>query len=262
MIAAGIEYAEQGQGPHPEEAVICLHGIGGGIESFRAQLDGLSGQRVIAWNMPGYGHSTPPMAGHSFAGLSDALAEFIVALGLRRAHIVGHSIGGMVALEHALRRPDQVASLVIIGSTPAFGGRDETFKTEFLKARTAPLEAGLTMEEMARDAAPALCGPDADPAVLAAVAAPMAAVSVATWQSILACLVTFNRRDDLDRVAAPACLIAGGFDRNAPPQTMEKFAARLPDARFHLIDNAGHMINQEAPDAVNSIIQDHLKRAQ
>ncbi|KMW60674.1 N-formylglutamate deformylase [Candidatus Rhodobacter oscarellae] len=256
MIAAGVEYEAVGSGA----PVVCLHGIGGGVESFRAQMDALGGEdwRVISWNMPGYGTSTPEDLPWSFGGLSDRLGAFIAELGHARAHLVGQSIGGMLALEHALRRPEQVASLSLIGTTPAFGGRDDSFKDAFLKARLAPLEAGLSMAEMAAQAAPHLVGPNAPGGVGDEIAGIMSAVPEATWRAILDCLVTFNRRDDLGRVAAPCCLIAGSHDQNAPARTMQKMAAKLPDAEYHLIDGAGHMINQEFPCETNAILRRFL----
>lgn len=251
---AGISYLEAGDGA----PVICLHGIGGGAESFAALLDDPGPARVISWDMPGYGESDPRNL--TFSGLSDMLARFMVAMDLRQAHLVGHSIGGMVALEHAVRCPDEVASLTLIGTTPAFGGRDDTFKQAFLKARMEPLERGLSMEDMAREGAPQMLGPIAGRQVADEVAAIMGRVSRTTWEAILECLVTFNRREDLARVPMPCLLIAGSHDMNAPQRTMEKMAGALPDAEFHVIEGAGHMINQEAPDQVNALIHDFLRR--
>lgn len=257
-MAAGIEYAEAGEGP----AVICLHGIGGDTESFRPQLEGLTGFRVIAWNMPGYGASARAPWPPSFESLSAALGRFAEALGLERAHLVGHSIGGMVALEHAVRRPDQVASLTIIGSTPAFGGRDDSFKRAFLEARLKPLEDGMSMAEMAEASAPDLAGPIADAACIASVVASMARVSEETWRGILECLVTFDRREALAGLDLPACLIAGSEDRNAPARTMERMAQKMPRAEFHVIEGAGHMIELESPDQVNAIIAAFLEKVE
>jgi pimeloyl-ACP methyl ester carboxylesterase len=182
------------------------------------------------------------------------------ALGLDRAHLMGQSIGGMVAMEFAARQPDRVKSLALIGTTPSFGGRDESFREEFLKARLAPLAGGMTMVEMAKGAAKAVTGPDATVEVIAAVERPMAAVSPETWRAILECLVTFNRRDDLAAMVMPACLIAGTHDQNAPARTMEKMAEKMTAAEYHLIARAGHMINQEAPEEVNAILTDFYRR--
>ena len=272
MIVAGIEYDAAGEGP----PVLCLHGIGGGTKSFRPQLDdaahtipddpdrnsaanGLGGFRLMAWNMPGYGDSVATVWPPSFQSLSETLGDFVDALETGPVHLVGQSIGGMIALEHALRRPDQVTSIVLIGTTPSFGGRDESFGKTFLNARLAPLDAGLGMAGMAREAAPGLVGPSASKEVIADVEQPLAAVPETTWRGILECLVTFNRRDDLARVTQPCCLIAGGHDTNAPARTMERMAAGLPRAHFHVIETASHMVNQESPTEVNRIIGEFLR---
>ena len=259
--AADITYAEAGtsQEAGPGGApIICLHGIGGDTESFRPQLDGLGDRRrVIAWNMPGYGGSAP-LAETTFETLSEALARFMDALGLTQAHIVGQSIGGMIAQDFALRFPDRALSLILIGTTPAFGGRDETFKRAFLDARLKPLDAGATMAELAASSAPDIVGPIASPEIIQSVARSMAGVPIETYRTILECLVTFNRRDDQGNIRQPCCLIAGTDDKNAPAKTMEKMAGRLPDARYHLIEGAGHMINMEAPDQCNRIIEDFI----
>ena len=161
MIAGGVEYQTNGQG----EAVISLHGIGGGIESFRAQLDHLKNHQIIAWAMPGYGASKTDGQPPSFASLSNTMAEFLETLNISKAHLVGHSIGGMVAMEHAIRRPDQVATLTLIGTTPAFGGKDDSFKNAFLKARLDALDAGQSMAELAHQSVAHLVAPDTSPEI-------------------------------------------------------------------------------------------------
>ena len=100
--------------------------------------------RIIAWNMPGYGGSTP-LTNLTFANLASALVTFLDDLAITKAHIVGQSIGGMIAQEFAIRFPERVLSLALVATTPAFGGRDEQFKTDFLRARLAPLDVGKTL---------------------------------------------------------------------------------------------------------------------
>ncbi len=249
MIAAGIAYQASGDGP----PVIGLHGIGGSATSFHHQRAGITDHRMIAWNMPGYGESSGTPS--SFAALSERLAAFITELDLESAHLLGHSIGGMLAIEHALRQPAQVRSLTLIGTTPSFGGRDDSFKDAFLKARLAPLDAGWTMAEIAAKAAPQLVGIEASDACIDAMARNMARINEATWRDVLACLVTFDRRQDLSALSLPACVIAGGQDRNAPARTMRKMADSLPNAVYHEIAAAGHMIPEEAPIEVNTILR-------
>ncbi len=195
-----------------------------------------------------------------FAYLSAALGDFIASIGHETVHLVGQSLGGMLALEHALRRPEQVSSMVLIGTTPGFGGRDNSFGDAFLRARLAPLDAGLGMAGLASEAAPGLVGPAASPDVVRNIETVLAAVTEETWRGILRCLVTFDRRNDLKRIAQPCCIIAGSRDLNAPARTMRKMAEKLPSAEFHVIEDAGHMVNQEHPEQTNAIIGRFLRK--
>ena len=199
-----------------------------------------------------------PLEETSFENLSAALDRFMQALGIGRAIIIGHSIGGMIAQDFALRHPDKTAALVLIGTTPSFGGRDDSFKNAFLKARLEPLDRGLSMAELASAFVPEITGPIASEAARASAVRSMSAVPVESYRAIVTCLTTFNRRDELGSIACPACLIAGSHDQSAPPRTMEKMAGRMPDAEYHLIEGAGHMIQMEAPGQVNRIVRDFL----
>ena len=251
MIAGGIGYLEKGEGA----PVLCLHGIGGHARAFAPQMGALDAQ-LISWSMPGYGESATLDGGPTFPGLATAVVRLLDALGIEAAHLAGHSIGGMVALETACLFPDRVASLALIGTTPRFGGRDDSFKDAFLKARLAPLEAGMTMQEMAAEATPSLVGPATPDDIKAEITEIMGEVAEATWRDILRCLVTFDRAADLATLNLPVCCIAGGHDMNAPARTMEKMAAAIPGATYHLIDRAGHMIPQETPDEINAILRE------
>lgn len=244
----GITYEAVGSGG---EAIIFLHGIGADAGSFHHQMNAFDRYRTIAWNMPGYRGSELRQNPPDFAHLSDRLAALIAEIG-GPVHLVGQSIGGMVALDHALRRPQDVSSLSLVATTPRFGGRDESFKTAFLAARLAPLDAGQTMEEMAAKTAPHLVGPDTSPKEIARIEARLAAVPEATWRGILHCLVTFDRYADLSAVTCPTLVVGGALDQNAPAKTVEKMAAQIPDARCLILSNAGHMLHQERPDAFNA----------
>ncbi len=240
-------------------ALIFIHGIGGNAGNFRALAAELDGFCCRAVNLPGYGGSPPLTQKLDFAALSDWLGALITGLRTGPVHLVGHSIGGMVALEHAVRRPQQVASLTLIGSTSAFGGRDDSFKTAFLEQRLAPLEQGRSMTEIAEMTVPALLGPNADPAALAAAKASMADISPEQWRAVLACLVTFDRRADIERLELPVCLVAGGADNNAPARTMAKMAEKFPQAEFHCLEGIGHLLPLEAPAKIGQIIRQFIR---
>jgi len=252
MITRVLDHDARGSGEIP---IVCLHGIGGNTASFAPQLADLSDAfRVVALNLPGYGQS-PMLSVTTFAALADAVVGMLDDLGADRAHLCGQSIGGMIALEVAARDPDRVASLGLIATTSAFGGRDDSFKEAFVAARLAPLDQGRTLPELAEAFVPEIVGRVATDSAIASAIASMSAVPEATYRAIIACLVTFDRRASLADLAMPTCLIAGSADQNAPAKTMARMAEKIPGAEYHEIEGAGHLVNLEAPDATNRILR-------
>lgn len=241
--------------------VLCLHGIGGDRTSFADQLGQLGGRRVIAWNMPGYGGSDPLMQ-MDFAALSGAVVALLDALGIATVHLVGQSIGGMIAQEVAIRSSDRIASLGLIATTPAFGGRDDSFRQAFVAARLGPLDAGADMATLAQQAIPALIGPAASAEMRQLAIAAMGRIDETAFRQVVSCLVTFNRRADQHRISQPCCLIAGSHDTNSPARVMAKMADGLANATFHIVDQAGHLVNSECPATVNEILTAFFNRVE
>ena len=266
LTAAGTGFLAGGSEHASAPPLVCLHGIGGDSTSFRAQIAGLAGpdQRVLSWDMPGYGGSAP-LAAMDFAALCERLCAALDELGLGRVIIAGQSIGGMIAQEMAIRHPGRVAGLVLIATVPGFGGRDDSFRDAFLAARLAPLDQGVGMGALAAEAIPAVLGPAVlDPAVDSAIRdeaiAAMAAIPESAYRQVLATLVSFNRREDQHLITCPCLLIAGGKDDNSPARVMERMADRLPDAALLVIENAGHLVNSEAHRDCNKAIGAFLRR--
>jgi len=239
---------------HQGPRLVFLHGIGGNNTNFKPLMEALPDCRSYAMNLPGYGNSEALSNAMTFPRLSDWLASYLSLWSDEPVHLVGHSIGGMLALEHALRRPDQILSLTMIGATSAFGGRDDQFKTEFLKKRLKPLDDGQTMAEMARLSVPGLLGSGASPEVSKAAIDSMAQIQEQQWRDILSCLVSFNRRADIAGLDRPVCVIAGAEDTNAPASTLEKMAATFQTADFHCLEGVGHLLPLEAPQPIASIL--------
>ena len=118
--AAGITFCQAGC-EFKKLPVICLHGIGGNYTSFEKQISELGQRRVISWNMPGY-YGSEALDEMTFLTLAESVIKLMDSLGINQAHILGQSIGGMIALETAFLKPDFVKSLVLIATTSAFGG--------------------------------------------------------------------------------------------------------------------------------------------
>ena len=234
--------------------VLFLHGIGGDCTSFEPQLAAFSDRyRAVAWTMPGYGRS-PALAEMTFPALAAAVVVLLDRLDVARAVLVGHSMGGMIAQEVAALYPDRLAALVAACTSPAFGKPGGDFQRQFLAARLAPLDRGETPADLAPGLVSAMVGADAPAAAREIAVAAMSRIAVPAYRAALNCLVTFDRRAELAAITCPTLLVAGGEDRTAPPEVMERMASHIPAARYVCLDGAGHLANLERPDAFNTAL--------
>jgi len=251
-----IDYLSAGSRDKP--VMMMLHGIGGSAESFEPQMQAFSGDfHVVAWNMPGYGGSTP-LQPLSFEALAGALAEFMDDIGAATAHIVGHSIGGMVAQQFVAAYPKRVSSLVLVATSAAFGGRDGEFQRQFIADRLGPLDHGATMKELAAAIVDSLTGDNPDPETIKLAYRTMSGVSEATYRTNMELLVTFDLRKNLGDIRTPVLLVAGEKDANAAPAVMEKMGGFIPGARFECVKDAGHLVNLEQPAVFNNLLRNFL----
>jgi len=209
--------------------------------------------------MPGYQQSTR-LNNITFSTLTNSLHDLLIALKTGPVHIVGQSIGGMIAQEYALLHSENVKSLTLVATTSAFGGRDDSFKDAFLKARLKPLKEGKSMQTLAEETVSAITAKNVSEEVIAAAVKSMAAVPVETYTDILKCLVTFNRRTDIAEIRCPVCLVAGSEDTNSPAATMKKMAEKMVISEFHEIRNAGHLVNLEKAGEFNRILQQFINK--
>ena len=244
-----------GDGP----TVLMLHGIGGGHLAFAPQVETLasSGYRAVAWDMPGYGRSAP-IEPYTFKGLAESCIALIEALNCGDVTLVGHSMGGMVAQEVMARRPELVNKLVLSATSAAFGNADGAWQRDFIAKRTAPLDAGKTMAELAETLMPQMIGPAALPEGVHLATHCMGLVPASTYRRALEALVTFDRRADLLRISVPTLLLAGEFDKVAPPAVMKKMADAIAGSTYLQLKGAGHIANLEVPDDFDGMLLNFL----
>lgn len=239
--------------------VLMLHGIGGGHLAFAPQVETFAsaGYRAVAWDMPGYGHSAP-IEPYTFKGLAQSCIQLIETLKVDRVVLLGHSMGGMVAQEVVARRPDLVSRLILCGTSPAFGKPDGDWQREFIAQRTAPLDAGKSMPELAETLVPQMVGPGSLPEGVRLATHCMGMVPAATYRRALECIVTFDRRGNLGNIHVPTLLVAGEHDRNAPPAVMKKMAEGIAHSTYIEMKGIGHLQNLEAPDDFDGLVLNFL----
>ncbi len=249
-----------GHGP----TVLMLHGSGGGFRSFAPQVEALAslGYRGVAWSMPGYGHSAP-VEPYNFMALAAScvhLIEVLMAESPRRSvALVGHGMGGMLAQEVAVRRPDLVRQLVLVATAPAVLPGDPY--DQLIDQGLRWLDEGKPMDAIADTLLPRLVSPGALPEGVQLATFCQSQVHAATWRHALAAMRGFDRRSALAQIAAPTLLVAGEHDRVAPPAALECLTHALPGARSVTLPGAGHLPHLEQPDAFDELLIDFLRTA-
>ena len=253
-----IAFDHAGTGP----LVVFLHGIGGNRTNWTEQLQAIADTfHAVAWDARGYGESDDYEGPLSFADFSGDLVRLLDHFGVARAHLVGLSMGGRIALDFYERHPDRVASLVLCDTFPGFDG--ESFpraeREKFVRSRRDPLLAGQTPREMAPPVAKGLVSPSAGPEVVARLVESMAALHTDSYIKAIEATTHSERVADLAQIAVPVQLIVGQDDTLTPPSLSESMAAALPDARLEILENAGHLTNLERPEAFNFVLGKFLE---
>jgi len=136
IVAGGytLRYLRRGTGA---ENVVLIHGFGGDLDNWQFTYDALATNRsVYAFDLPGHGESTKPLQRGDLDDLTAAVAGFLDALQIERAHLVGHSMGGAIAVGLAQQQPTRVATLTLIGSAGLGPEIDAAYVTGFASANT------------------------------------------------------------------------------------------------------------------------------
>ncbi|MBI0537231.1 alpha/beta hydrolase [Roseomonas sp. KE2513] len=249
-----IEYRESGPGDEP--TILMLHGTGSSSAGYRAQLAGLSDRyRVVAWNAPGYGTSTPLASPDPTAGdYAAAVEELMDALGISRAAVlVGSSWGSVIALNLAVVRPARVGALVLSAPNTARGAMPE----EARQAAIAEMRRNVPRPDADRGAvADRLLTPDTPAAVRALVERLRDDMTPTGWLGAMHMMFTTDTPSIIGQVRCPVAILAGTRDRLAP---LELHAGLLhagkPDAALHVLEGYGHMLKLEAPGPFNEIVR-------
>ena len=249
MSGAPLSVRVSAQGAQQATALVFLHGIGGRASGWAPvqQACAAAGYTSLAWDMPGYGES-PLIAPYDFDGLADALATLMDTHGLQKAVLVGHSLGGMVALQMWAKHPSRVAGLVLAASSPAFGHGSGDFQQAFIAQRLAPLEAGKRMQDVAEGLIPTMVAPGFEGPGLAQAKACMGSITPATYKAALGALVQFEQRAALPTITVPTLCIAGEHDRTAAPSVVQRMADKIPNAQYQCLAGVGHLLTFEQPD--------------
>jgi flavin reductase (DIM6/NTAB) family NADH-FMN oxidoreductase RutF/pimeloyl-ACP methyl ester carboxylesterase len=251
---ARIAYSRTGHGA----PVVLIHGVGLQGTIWKPQIEALKASHdVIAVDMPGHGGSSLPPANATLSHYADAVLALLDALKVGRAHLVGHSMGALVAIEFALAHPDRVASLVAMNAvfcrTPEQRAAIEA-RVSALGENPSPDWSGTIGRWFGEPVPPSLKGAAAHTHALLSKSDP---VGYERTYRLFARSDTAHR-ERLPQLAVPALFFTGEHDPNSTPSMSEAMAGIAPRGRAIVLSGERHMMALTDPDRTNQILTDFI----
>lgn len=252
---AKVRYVDSGKGA---DAVVFVHGWACKLEFWRPQLLELARtRRVVALDLPGMGQSDAPVADYTQDRLAEGLAAVLDQAGVKRAVLVGHSMGLTVAKRYMERHPDRVAGLFIVDGAFVDRPRDEARASGFrAKVGDPALDADAAWKSfVAGFVAPMFSSATPEQArteILATMAGTPRHVS---RSAMLGYLSPGSWTDSPEAVPARA-VYARALLGQREEQVRQALGRTFPGLRMELWDGVGHFIMVDAPERLSRAVED------
>jgi 3-oxoadipate enol-lactonase len=259
-VSVHIAWERRGEGP----PLVLVHGLGYGRWGWEPVVDGLADRfEVILFDNRGIGGSDVPPGPYTAAEMAADVERVLDEARLDSAHVLGTSLGGMIAQEFALTRPGRVDRLVLACTTP---GGPEAFPlpegTLQLIAEAPLLEPVVALRRFVENAlAPATVAerPELVERIVARrLGAPQ---DPAAWVAQAAAGAVFDRFAAMGRISAPTLVQHGTEDRVVDVRNASVLAAGIPDARLELFEGGGHLYFWEQPERFVASVAAFLEEA-
>ncbi|WP_024509242.1 alpha/beta hydrolase [Bradyrhizobium sp. ARR65] len=230
-----------------QPAIVLIHGAGFDHSTWALHSRWFAhhGFSVLVPDLPGHGRSAgPPLK--SITAMADWIAGLLTAAGAAKAHLIGHSMGSLIALETSARHPDKVPALSLIGTAATM-----TVGPDLLKAAEANDPAAIDMvsiwglgfaAELGGSLAPGLWMHGGAQRVLQHCAPGV------LYADLNACNSYQDALTAAAKVSVPTTVILGERDMMTPAKAGKALAAAIPNARTIVLPGAGHMLMTERPD--------------
>jgi len=243
-----INYDQSGAGTD----LVLIHGLGGDLHLWdRAAPIFARHHRVLRYDVRGFGASGKPPGPYSADLFSRDLYALLAACGVRHTHVVGYSMGGVIAQRFALDYRALVRSVVLV-STSSEVGAAAAATWQRLAERLEQAGFDARTADMSRAFAPGFA--DRFPAVLSDVNRRTAANDPCAYASAARAMGIYGWTAELSRLTAPILILQGLQDQLTPPGGAVKMSRALPHARLLMIDGSGHSVPIEQPDVFHTAV--------
>jgi pimeloyl-ACP methyl ester carboxylesterase len=254
---ATVRYRQAGLSSSVSAApvIVLLHGIGSGSASWVRQLLAAQSQavRVLAWDAPGYADSSPVAAAQPAAqDYAQRLGLWLDALGVHQAHIVGHSLGCIMAAGFAKLHPGRVNQFTLLAPAQGYGQADSAVRSKKLSERLHAIQT-LGPHALALQRAPLLLSPQAHAHEVALATTMMSQLNLAGYTQATHLLCNAHITNDLDHLKCPVQVACGDQDTITPPAGCQALAVSI-GAPYTALPGAGHLCALQAASVVNPLL--------
>jgi pimeloyl-ACP methyl ester carboxylesterase len=243
-----LYYEMEGSGP----PVLLLHGLGSSTREWEYQVPALArAHRVIAMDVRGHGRSERVPGPYSVTGFARDAAALLQALEATPAHVVGLSMGGMIAFQLAVDAPEAVRSLTIVNSGPAMIIRDPRLRS-LIRLRLV-LTKLFGMRSIARMIADPLFPDPGQEHLRDRFRAAIAANDPRCYRAALRALYGWSVAERIGGIRCPVLIVSSDHDYT-PVEFKREYSRSIPGARVVVIENSRHAAPLDRPEELNRLI--------
>ena len=250
-----VRYADRGFG---DSVVLLLHGFGGDLDNWMFNLDSLAEKhRVLALDLPGHGQSVKTNVDPSLSGMATFVSKFLDVLSVSSVHVVGHSMGGAIAMQLASDSPETVKSLGLICSAGLGPDINSDYLRGFVEAQSQQ-ELKLVLQQLFADESLVNLQLVNDLLNYKRIDGVEATLNALSETLISAGEQTFLT-DNIVASGIPVLVIWGKQDRIIPVSHAQNYSAAGGSCvEVEIFDSAGHMVQMEKAHDVNRSLLNFL----
>jgi 3-oxoadipate enol-lactonase len=253
-----LYYEEVDSSPYwiaPKPPVLFIHGLSTDHTIWEQQVAAFKKDRpVITVDVRGHGRSAKPAGDvYEIADHTTDMLGLLRYLGYPRTHVIGVSMGGMIAQQMALRSPELLASITLVCSSCEPPKEGATLEWRLGVFDNAPTLEGYYKPVLDRGLGKSM------PAALRDYMYQLAVHNSRDVQRTgMIATFSYNAREDVERISVPTLVIGGAEDGSIPPHLSEQLANMIPNAKLEILPNCGHGPYFEAPDALNNAVSNFI----
>ncbi len=236
-----LNYEERGEGT----ALVLVHGLGNDLHLWDGIVDELSKHhRVVRFDVRGFGASDKPPGPYSAAMFARDVVALLDALALDRAHVMGLSMGGVIAQRVGLDFPHRIRSLILVSTSSEVGD-----KSRAAWHRLADSIEAKGFDSRSADASRAFAATFASthPDIVAAAGARNAANDPRAYAAAARASGDYHWTAELGSIVAPVLIVQGLADQLTPPGGSVKMSRVLPRNKLVFLEGVGHNVQAEVP---------------